>query len=83
VARARRILAARPPGGWGSQVEFWRIDALRDLDVPLDVQLQLQLATRWFALDTEVALMDSVFSETALVDARLQPSRLVARIWGE
>lgn len=83
VARARRILAARPARGWGSQVEFWRIDALRDLDVPLDVQLQLQLSSRWFALDTEVALMDSVFTETALVDARLQPSRLVARRWGE
>ncbi len=83
VGRARRILAARPSGGWGSQVEFWRIDAVRDLNVPLDVQLQLQLATRWFALDTEVALMDSMFSETALVDARLQPSRLVSRQWGE
>lgn len=81
--RARRILAARPSSGWGSQVEFWRIDALRDLNVPLDVQLQLQLSTRWFALETQVELMDSELSQTALVDARLQPSRLVARSWGE
>ena len=83
VARARRVLASRPSGGWGSQIEFWRIDALRDLNVPLDMQLQLQLATRWYALDVTVALLDSEFAESALLDARLQPSRVVARRWGE
>ena len=82
VGRARRILAARPARGWGSQVEFWRIDALRDLDVPLDVQLQLQLRTWWFAIDVAVTVMDVEHHETALVDARLQPSRLAARDWG-
>jgi general secretion pathway protein K len=83
VARARRVLAARPPDGWGSQVEFWRIDAMRDVIVPLDVQLQLQMRTRWFEVTSIVAVLDLEFSETALVDARLQPSRLVARRWGE
>jgi general secretion pathway protein K len=83
LERARRVLAGRPAAGWGSQVEFWRIDSLRDLNVPLDIQLQLQLRTRWFALDTRVALMDAEFAETALVDARLQPSRVVARTWGD
>jgi hypothetical protein len=51
--------------------------------MPLDVQLQLQMRTRWFALEVRVAIMDAEFTETALVDARLQPSRLVARRWGE
>lgn len=83
VGRARRILAGRPGNGWGSQIEFWRIDALRDLGVPLDTQLQLQLRTRWFALDVAVTMLDAEFRETALVDARLQPSRLAARRWGE
>ncbi len=81
--RARRILAARSPSGWDSQIDFWRVDALRDLEVPLDVQLQPQVRTRWFALDVEVAIMEAEFRETALVDARLQPSRLVARRWEE
>jgi general secretion pathway protein K len=83
VARARQVLANRPSGGWGSQIEFWRLEALRDLNVPLDMQLQLGLATRWYALDVTVALLDSEFAETALLDARLQPSRVVARRWGE
>jgi general secretion pathway protein K len=81
VERARRILAARPAEGWRSQSHFWQSDAMRAINPPLEVQLQLQLRTRWFALDVDVAMLDSEFSETALVDARLQPSRLAARSW--
>jgi general secretion pathway protein K len=81
LERARGVLAARPAGGWGSQVEFWRLDAMRGLAVPLDVQLQPQLRTRWFALDVRVQVGESEYDEAALVDARLQPSRVVARRW--
>ena len=82
VERVRRILAARPAGGWSNQIEFWQIDAFRGIDPPLDVQLQVQMRTRWFALDVNVVVMDAEFSESALLDARLQPSRVVARRWG-
>ncbi len=82
VARARRILAGRPANGWDNQIEFWRTEALSELNLPLDVQLQPQLRTRWFALDVRVTVLDSEFRETALVDARLQPSRLAMRVWG-
>jgi general secretion pathway protein K len=83
VEQARRVIAARPSGGWASQIEFWRLDAMRGLAVPLDAQLQPQLRTRWFALDLRVEVSDSEFSESALVDARLQPSRIVARSWSD
>ncbi|HYI49765.1 MAG TPA: type II secretion system minor pseudopilin GspK [Allosphingosinicella sp.] len=83
LARARRVLAQRPSNGWANQVEFWRLEAMSELNVPLDVQLQPQLKTNWFALDVKVTLMGSEFSEQVLVDARLQPSRIVARRWGE
>lgn len=79
--RARAVLGQRPAGGWGSQVEFWRIGAMRGLAVPLDVQLQPQLRTRWFALDLRVQLGESEFDETALIDARLRPSHVVSRRW--
>lgn len=82
VDRARRILAERPANGWNNQIEFWRIDALRDLNVPLDTQLQLQLRTRWFALDVAVTLLEAELRESVLVDARLQPSRPAARSRG-
>ena len=83
VERARRVLAARSPSGWDNVVDFWRTDALRDANVPLDAQIQPQVRTRWFALDVKVERMGSEFSESALVDGRLQPARLVARRWGE
>ena len=79
--RARAVIAARPTGGWGSQVEFWRLDAMSGLAIPLDVQLQPQLRTRWFKLDVRVQIGESEFDEAALVDARLQPSRVVSRRW--
>ena len=82
VERARRVLAARPAGGWSNQIEFWRTEAMSELNVPLDVQLQPQLRTGWFALDVRVAVGESRFEEAVLVDARLQPSRVVARRWG-
>lgn len=79
--KARGVIAARPAGGWGSQVEFWRLDAMSGLAIPLDVQLQPQLRTRWFALDLRVQVGDSEFDQTSLVDARLQPSHVVSRRW--
>jgi general secretion pathway protein K len=81
VERARAVIASRPAGGWGSQVEFWRLDTMRGLVIALDAQLQPQLRTRWFAFDLRVQLGESEYDETALVDARLQPSRIVWRRW--
>jgi general secretion pathway protein K len=83
VPRARRVLAQRPSNGWANQIEFWRLEAMSEVNVPLDVQLQPQLKTHWFALDVRVELMGSDYGETVLVDARLQPSRIVARRWAE
>jgi general secretion pathway protein K len=81
--RAGRVLAQRPSGGWGNQVEFWRLEALSALNVPLDVQVQPQLKSNWFTLDVRVRLMGSEYRENVLVDARLLPSRIVQRRWTE
>ena len=83
IARARRVLAQRPSNGWSNQVEFWRIESMSELNVPLDVQVQPQLKTNWFTLDVRVQLMGSEYRENVLVDARLQPSRIVQRRWME
>ena len=81
LEKARSLIAGRPTGGWGSQVEFWRLDTMRSLAIPLDIQLQPQLRTRWFALDLSVRVGESEYDETALADARLQPSQIVWRRW--
>jgi general secretion pathway protein K len=79
--RARAVLAARPEAGWANQIEFWRLEAMSEANVPLDVQLQPQLRTRWFALDVRVEQAEALFDETLLVDARILPARVVARRW--
>jgi hypothetical protein len=56
---------------------------MRDLAVPLDAQLQPQLKTSWFTLDVRIRLMGNEYRENVLVDARLQPSRIVQRRWTE
>jgi general secretion pathway protein K len=81
LEEARRIIASRPSSGWANQVEFWRTGGLSDIAAPLDVRLQPQLRTRWFALDVRAQVMESEFAESVLVDARLQPARIVSRHW--
>jgi general secretion pathway protein K len=81
LARARQLIESRPGGGWESQVDFWRQVGLSGLVVPLDVQAQPQMRTRWFTLDVRVDLDQSQVHESALVDARRMPARLSARSW--
>jgi general secretion pathway protein K len=80
-AMARRVLAVRPPAGWNQPTEFWRHEALSALGVPLEAQQQVRVRTDWFVLDISSNVAETQFFETALVDARLQPARVVRRRW--
>lgn len=79
---ARQAIASRPASGWSSVAEFYANPAFRSPALSLDVQLQPQLRTRWFALDLDVELQGAELRETALVDARIAPARIAARRWG-
>jgi general secretion pathway protein K len=80
VDAARAIIAARPPAGWREMSEFTRASGPNEL--PLDPSNQLQLNTRWFALDLRIEYGGAELIETALIDARYTPSRVVVRRWG-
>ena len=82
VDAARNVLAGRPAAGWTSLTDFYRAPALARLVLPLDVQLQPQLRTRWYALDLRIGLRGAELAERALIDARIAPARVVARRWG-
>lgn len=82
VDRARQVIAERPAAGWGSTTDFFSHPALVGVLLPFDVQSQPQLRTRWFALDLQVELQGAELNETALVDARVAPARVVVRRWG-
>jgi general secretion pathway protein K len=82
IATARRAIAGRPAAGWANMIEFWRTEALSEMDVPLDVRFQPQVRTQWFALEIGARVRGGELVETALVDARVQPSRLAVRRFG-
>lgn len=79
---ARRVLVGRPSAGFDSLLDFWGRPELQRLVLPDEVQLQPKLSTDWFALDIQVALAGSEMEETALIDARRAPARVVVRRWG-
>lgn len=83
VPRARQMLAQRPPGGYASTVEFWRLPALEALNPGQEVIGQTKLRTEWFALDIMVELGGAELEETALIDSTREPARLVSRQWGD
>lgn len=82
VVTARRMLAQRPPQGYGSLTRFWALPALEALNPGPLVTNQTTLKTRWFALDISVVLGSAELHEMALLDADRQPVRLVRRSWG-
>lgn len=82
LGAAEAVIAARPAAGWSDITEFYRTPPLRPMVLPLDVQSQPQLRTKWFTLDLKIGLQGAELHETALVDARISPARVVARRWG-
>ncbi len=82
VQTARGVIAERPAAGWNSLDDFYAHPGLAGLILPLDVQLQPQLRTRWFALDLIVELQGAELVETALIDARATPAKVAVRRWG-
>jgi general secretion pathway protein K len=83
VETARQVIAVRPAAGWASLSDFYRTRELIAVNLPLDVQMQPQLRTRWFRADLQVELQGAELRETVLLDARVAPSRVVARRWGQ
>jgi len=82
VDRVRGLIGARPPAGWRNTYDFWRSAQVAGLETSADPMSQLQLKTYWFTIDLSVRFQDAEMEEWALVDARLNPAKVVARRWG-
>ncbi|MBJ6978315.1 type II secretion system minor pseudopilin GspK [Luteimonas sp. MC1895] len=82
TAAARRVLAARPAGGWPDLQAFAAQPAIRAAGLPDHALQQISLRTRWFALETRVEHAGAEVVLSALFDRDSQgPARLVARRW--
>lgn len=81
VARAKRVIDDRPQLGFDSILRFWEQPALAG--APVGATAQTQLKTRWYSLKVMIELAGAEFEQHALIDAALQPAKLVRRSYGE
>ncbi|HJR83043.1 MAG TPA: type II secretion system minor pseudopilin GspK [Sphingomicrobium sp.] len=81
--RARAALQQRPAGGFDDPLDFWQLPGLAGIDVPSGAVDQTKLRTSFFILKARVESSDIDLRETALIDARETPARVVRRSWAE
>lgn len=79
---ARRVIAARPPGGWRDAASFWGQPGLSGYAAPYPVLNQISLRTRFFGLHAQVeyagaqVVLSSLFEQDVAGE-----TRLVSRRW--
>lgn len=82
IGAARSVLAQRPAGGFTDLAAFWAHPAFAQLPADAGVRSQVDLRSRYFALDAEVTFAGGDVTLSSLFEA---PSpggvRLVARRW--
>jgi len=83
AAQVHGLLAGRPANGWSTLNQA--IAPLARAGAPLGpAQLrQLGVSSRWFEARLVIRVDSVVLEERALIDAQLEPARVVARSWGE
>jgi general secretion pathway protein K len=81
AARAKAFIEMRPVGGHNDLVKFWEQSDLRGTSE--FSKRQLNLRSRWFGLHLWIELTGAELEENALIDAALQPAKLVRRSYGE
>ena len=81
VARAKRVIDDRPQLGFDNILRFWEQPGLAG--TPAGATAQTQLKTRWYNLKVMIELAGAEFEQHALIDASLQPAKLVRRSYGE
>lgn len=83
VARARAQIASRPADGYGSVVNFWNSPALAGVTPSPEAGQQVKVRTEFFRLTARAQSGDIEIAETALIDARRAPARIVRRAFGD
>jgi len=79
---ARRVIVARPPGGWSETAAFWGQPALAGITPSNAAYDQAGVFTRFFALDARVAHGGAEAVMSALIEAVPGGAvRTVARRW--
>lgn len=81
IGRAHALLQARPPQGYASVTDFWRGPASSGATADPGALAQMAVTSQWFTLHAMIDIGGTQLTETALIDARQTPVRLVSRRW--
>lgn len=82
LASARAAIAARPASGWSNANAFLMQGAMRGVELPIPVQDQLTVLTRFFNLRVDVEFGGSRAVRTALIELpQAGPARTVIQRW--
>lgn len=79
--RAKAAIAQRPAGGFDEALDFWQLPGLAGVDLPSGAVDQVKMRTSFFVLKARVESSDIDVRETALIDARAKPARVIRRSW--
>ncbi len=83
VEHAHALLLERPPQGFTSVADFWKLPARSGVTPDPGAQQQTAVTTQWFTLKIKVDVGGAALNETALIDSSQSPVRLVSRSWGD
>jgi general secretion pathway protein K len=79
--RAKAAIAQRPAAGFSDALAFWQLPGLASIDLPSGAVDQVKMRTSFFILSVRVESSDIDVRETALIDARARPARVIRRSW--
>ena len=81
--RMRAVIAQRPAAGFDDALDFWQLPGLAAIDLPSGAVDQVKVRTSFFVLKARMESTDIDVQETALIDARVNPARVIRRSWAD
>jgi general secretion pathway protein K len=80
--KAQAAIAQRPAAGFDDVLDFWQLPGLAGID-PGEAVDQVKVRTSFFVLKARVDASDIDVRETALIDARVKPARVIRRSFAD
>jgi general secretion pathway protein K len=80
---ARAAIARRPAAGFDDPLDFWQLPGLAGVGLASGAVDQVKVRTSFFVLKARVDASGIDARETALIDARARPARVIRRSWAD
>ena len=82
LARARQVIASRPPAGWGRRQDFWSTPAMSGVQASAQAQYVIDVKSDLFRADIVIAESERTVTESVLLRAGRERAEILERRWG-